>query len=217
MRRLMRQIKRLRRLSGLSDIGAVAVLSLATIATAWCSYQSARWSGIQDFELNAADQRWRDAARLDVQTDQRHTLNAAMFVQYISARQRGENELAHYLRKRFPPPARRALEAWLATTPETNPDAPAHPFLMPEYELPSAGRAEALRKRAEARWEAARQANTNSDNYVLLTVLFAAVLFFTGICTKLPTQRTRRATLGIGVVLFLIGVGVLVFFPVVPL
>ena len=216
MRRLKQWIERLRRLRGLSDIGAVVVLSLATLATAWCSYQSARWSGIQDFRLNAADQRRRDASRLEVQAAQLHTLNGALFVQFISARKRGETELAEYLRQRFPPAGRMALEAWLDTDPLTNPDAPKHPFVMPEYQLPASTKAEAMRQAGEVQWRDARQANANSDNYVLLSVLFAAVLFFAGICTKLPTPRTRRATLGIGVALFLLGVGMLAFFPIAP-
>ncbi len=109
-----------------------------------------------------------------------------------------------------------ALEAWLATRPATNPDAPVNPFVMPAYRVASAQRAEQERLRAGTLWASARQANTNADNYVLLTVLFTTVLFFTGICTKLPSQTMRRATLLIGVVLFVVGVVVLITFPVAP-
>jgi hypothetical protein len=182
----------------------VVVLSLATIAAAWCTYQSVRWSGIQDFRLNAADQSERQAARFEVQADQYRTIDAALFVQYVTARTRGETALAQQFRERFRPEARGALEAWLATDPFTNPEASPTPFVMPEYHLASRQKAEALRQNAE-------------QNYVLLTVLFTSVLFFTGICTKLPTPMLRRATLGIGVVLFGVGAVLLIgWYPVAP-
>ena len=42
-----------------------------------------------------------------------------------------------------------------------------------------------------------------ATNYVLGVVLFAAVLFFSGISTKLRTAALRRVLLGFGVALFL--------------
>jgi hypothetical protein len=141
-----------------------------------------------------------------------------MFGQFVAARSRGEQKLADYLRERFRPEARTALEAWLATKPRTNPDAPPHPFVMPEYQLSSRTRAAQLLQEASQQLDTARRANSRSDNYVLLTVALTSVLFFTGICTKLPTQMMRRATLAIGSILFLIAVVVLIgWFPVAPL
>ena len=48
---------------------------------------------------------------------------------------------------------------------------------------------------------------------MLCVVLFAAVLFFAGISTKLDTPRLRRVLLGFGVVLFL---GTLVWLATFP-
>ena len=211
-------VSRLRQAHGVTEIGSVIVLSLATIVSAWCAYQAARWGGIETFQLNELDRLERQATRLEVQADQLRTFDANMFGQFVAARSRGEQELADYLRQRFRPEARPALEAWLATQPRTNPEAPPHPFVMPEYQLSSQKRAAHLLQQASRQLDEARRANTRSDNYVLLTVAFTSVLFFTGICTKLPTQMMRRATLAIGCILFLIAVVVLIgWFPVAPL
>jgi hypothetical protein len=45
-------------------------------------------------------------------------------------------------------------------------------------------------------------------------VLFAAVLFFAGMSTKLPTPRLRRVLLGVGVVAFVVTAAWLTTFPV---
>jgi hypothetical protein len=211
-------VSRLKQARGVTEIGSVIVLSLATIVSAWCAYQAARWGGIETFQLNDVDRLERRATQLEVQADQQRTFDANMFGQFVAARSRGEDKLADYLRQRFRPEARTALEAWLATRPRINPDAPPHPFVMAEYELASQQQAARLVEQASKRLDEARRANSWSDNYVLLTVAFTSVLFFTGICTKLPTQMMRRATLAIGCILFLIAVVVLIgWFPVAPL
>lgn len=207
-------LHRIKQLHGATELGSIVILSLATIATAWCGYQSALWSGIQTFALHETDRSERSAAQQEVQVNQLRMVDAALFVQYLTARTRGDNQVAEVLWERFRPEAQVATSAWLATDPDVNPDAPSSPFVMPDYRLAAAKRAEELRAQASTHQTAARKANTHSDNYVMLTVLFTTVLFFTGICTKLPSRGMRHATLGIGVVLFVVGLVMLVQFPV---
>lgn len=198
----------------MTELGAVVLLSLATVGSAWCSYEAARWGGIQLFQLNAADKADRTAERYDLQSNQGRVVDAALFVQWVAAKKRGEDALAKYLRQRFRPEAAKAMDAWLATRPETNPQAPKTPFAMKAYQLTGVAQAEALRKKADSSRNSARASNGHSDNYVLVTVIFAMVLFFTGICTKLPSLRMRRATLVIGLLMFAIGVAGLCLLPV---
>ena len=60
----------------------------------------------------------------------------------------------------------------------------------------------------------ARENVQRATNYVLGVVLFASVLFFAGISTKLSTPLLRRVLLGFGVALFLGAVVWLATFPV---
>jgi hypothetical protein len=73
--------------------------------------------------------------------------------------------------------------------------------------------------REEARQDRAHgaKARTNiqrATNYVLAVVLFAAVLFFAGMSTRLESARMRRILLGFGVILFLGTVAWIATFPV---
>lgn len=60
----------------------------------------------------------------------------------------------------------------------------------------------------------ARTANQNGDTYVLTTVLFASVLFFAGVSTKLASARNRAILLGVGVAILIVAAITVLTFPV---
>jgi len=109
---------------------------------------------------------------------------------------------------------RPALDAWLDTDPFRNPDAPATPFVMEEYQLEAMQRADTLVSAAEARGQDARDHNQQSDNYVLMAVVFASVLFSVGLSRKLPNPKSGRAVLIVGIVLFIGAPTTVLTFPI---
>ena len=97
----------------------------------------------------------------------------ATFSQWVNAQD--QTELADFYFARFRSEFKPAVDAWVATRPLQNPDAPLTPFRMPEYKL--AARAEAALLEAEAEEWAARAAGATCQrgtNYVLGVVLFAS-------------------------------------------
>ncbi len=106
------------------DIGSAIVLALATMASAWCGYQSARWSGVQTFRLAAVSTAGREAAAQSMKALELRGLDASMFINYVEARGRGDTSLEDFLYQRFRPEMRKALDAWLKTDPLHNPHAP---------------------------------------------------------------------------------------------
>lgn len=121
--------------------------------------------------------------------------------------------LSGFLFARLRPEFRPAVQAWLAEKPLSNPDAAPTPFALPEYHLAEQQRADRLERRADHEAALARRDNQRSDNYVLTTVLFASVLFFAGVSSKLGSTRSRMLTMGLGVLVLLAGTGVLATFP----
>jgi hypothetical protein len=107
-----------------------------------------------------------------------------------------------------------ALEAWLQLDPLDNASAPPSPLHMLEYEQKQT--AEAARQQAVSAeaLKAARQARQFSDNYVLLTVIFASVLFFGGISRAFDSRLVRSVLAVLMVVLFLATVVGLVTMPI---
>jgi hypothetical protein len=193
---------------------ATILLALATVATAWSGYQASRWNA----EATKATGR-SNAARVESTRDSDRAnaltqVDVAMFMQWVDAYAKGETELSDFYFARFRPEFKPALDAWIATKPRANPNAPLTPFAMPQYRSAARERAERLEARADELAAAARTNIQRSTNYVLGVVLFAAALFFAGISTKLPSPRLRVALLAFGVVVFLSTLGWIALSPV---
>ncbi|MDY6795462.1 MAG: hypothetical protein SWK76_09330 [Actinomycetota bacterium] len=187
------------------EIASATLLSLAMIATAWCAYQAARWSGVQAIELSQAAANRDKAARAENRAGQDMLLDASVFLDYAILYLE-ENVPQEYLdtyeEHLFSNDLERAMKVWLATDPLNDPEAPKSPFEMPEYVENNLVISEALSNIAENNAEGAKKANQQSDNYVLLTVLFAIVLFFAGVATKFNILLVRIATICLGGIIF---------------
>ncbi len=85
-----------------------------------------------------------------------------------------------------------AFDAWVATRPRKNPDAPLSPFAMPEYVLAATTMADQLEAKAAAASVKAGADIQRADNYSLAVVLFAAALFFAGVSTRLHDRTTAE-------------------------
>ncbi len=196
------------------DIVATVLLALATVATAWSGYQASRWNGEQAKASSRTNAIRIEAARAQGLAQAQTQVDVATFSSWADAYAHKDTLLADFYFKRFRKEFRPAVEAWVATRPLRNPDAPLTPFAMPEYQLQSRKDANRLDAEAELSAAAVRRDIQRSSNYVLAVVLFAAALFFAGMSTKLPTLRLRRALLAIGVIVFVGTVVWLATFPV---
>ena len=102
------------------------------------------------------------------------------------------------------PEFRPAFDAWLATDPLTNPDAPPTPFAMDDVPAPSPHRLRAARRPRPTRPRPTVRRNLQrAANYVLAVVLFAVALFFAGMSTKLHGSGPRKALLLVGCAVFI--------------
>ena len=185
------------------EIACAIVLALATTASAWCAYQSKLWGGAQMARANAAVRASREGAVNSLAALQARAFDASMFITYIQARLERNSALEAFLAQRFRPEMKPAVEAWLKLDPLNNPAAPPSPFHMAEYaqkETAEVARQEELAAKAMA---AAREARRCSDDYVLLTVVFASVLFFGGIARAFDSRPLRIVLAALAVLLFL--------------
>ncbi len=196
------------------ELLATILLAIAAVATAWSSYQSARWSGVQAIDFSRANASRVESTRASTEAGQKLQIDVITFTQWVDAYAAKNTELADFYFKRFRSEFKPAVIAWIATKPLKNQHAPPVPFSMPQYKLAAEAESRQLLAKAEQATGEAQQSNQRSDNYVLAVVLFAASLFFAGISTKLSVPSQRVAVLVLGYVLF-IGTAVwLATFPV---
>ena len=185
------------------ELIATVLLSVATVATAWSGYQSTRWNGEQakaGARANALRIESTKAADLaNTQTE----IDVATFTQWTDAYAQKQTLLADFYFKRFRKEFKPAVDAWIATKPLKNPDAPLTPFAMPQYKLAARAESEQLAAQANVFTAQALRDIQRATNYVLCVVLFASALFFAGVSTKLTAPRLRIALLAIGCIIFL--------------
>ncbi len=180
------------------ELTATLLLAVATLGIAWSGYQSARWSGLQAERYAKATATRTLANRADEQADAHHIEELLNFNRWLEAHTAGDAALADLYERRFRAEFRPAFEAWLASDPLNDPDAIASPFLEPEYRPRLVERARQLDESAEARFESAKTATEHTDDYVLITVFLAVVLFFGGISLRFRWFPMRVAILAMG-------------------
>jgi Domain of unknown function (DUF4337) len=190
------------------------LLALATVATAWSGYQASRWNGEQAKSFSRANAARIESTRAANLANAQTQIDVATFTQWVDAYAQEQTELADFYYERFRPEFKPAMDAWIATRPLQNPDAPLTPFAMPEYQVAARQEGQQLEAEADALSAQARANVQRATNYVLAVVLFATALFFAGMAARFRTHRLRVALLAFGVVIVVGTIAWISTFPV---
>jgi hypothetical protein len=201
------------RARGPQEIVAVVLLSVTAILTAWSGFESSKWGGAMSISFSQASSARIEAARHDNDAVTRQAIQVGLFTQWTQAVGQNNTKVSSFISARFPQPLATAFKDWVATRPLTNPYAPRSPFDMPSYKVPDRAAAAAADSRADVKFQEALRDNQRGDNYTVLTVLFAVVLFFAAMSTRITSYVARWVVLGFAIATFLTGVGFLISLP----
>jgi hypothetical protein len=201
------------RATGLQEIIAVVLLAVTAILTAWSGFQSSKWGGAMSIAFSQASSARIEAARHDSDAVTRQAIQVGLFTQWVQSVGEKDTKVSAFISARFPEPLATAFKDWVATRPLVNPSAPRSPFDMPSYRIPERAAAAAADSRADAKFREALRNNQRGDNYTVLTVLFAIVLFFAAMSTRITSYAARWAILGFAIATFLAGAGLLISLP----
>jgi hypothetical protein len=179
------------------------LMALATLSTAWCSYQSSKWSGQSGGFAAEAGRLTQKAALLHLEGNQVISVQVKMFMEFINGHVTGNDKLASFYSDRFGPELRKAFDAWLVQKPFENPNADPHPFVPKLYEArfvqdARQANADAGRNNAEA-----KRTGDVAAQYLSNTVLLAAVLFFAATSAKFDRRYVRQSSFFFAVAAFL--------------
>lgn len=192
------------------ELIATIVMAGAAILTAFATLQSSKWHGEQSREYSRANAARIESASFTNRATAAMSIDLDLYLVWLDAirdeledgtlvfdaetgYQPVTGSRSTYFYERMRQEMVPILDAWIATDPLGNPNAPTSPFVMEEYTLADAARATELLDEAEAHIDAALEAATNADNYVLVAVVLALAIFFAGISTKLEIDRNRVA------------------------
>ena len=187
----------------IGEIVEVVILAVVAVATAWSGYQAARWDGRQAFLYGESSRIRVDASEVATLGGQQRLQDVTTFNTWIVARAQGQHRIADLYVERFSLAYRFAFDAWLATKPFSNPDAPAGPSFMPEYHNPQTERAAELNDRASETFDEGTEARETADRYVRQTVLFATVLFMIAVSQRFTYRAVRLTATGLAAALMI--------------
>jgi hypothetical protein len=195
------------------ELLSAVLMAVATIATAWSAYQASEWNSRTGHHNTQATTAIVMVGKLSNLALQRASVHVNLFVQWLGAVKSGNTKMADFVLHRFPEPLKAATLAWQATSPFTNPDAPASPFDMPEYVLAEQRDADRWNADAETAFAEADRANVIASRYMMFSIIFASVLFFAGISGKFGWLAVDRMVLLLGAATLVAGLVVMFWAP----
>lgn len=195
------------------ELMVVVLMSLTAVLTAWTGYQTAKWSGVATASYSRASALRIEATRLSSSADRQRQTDVALVIALIEAIADEDHERIDFLHDRLPTRLQVAVDAWEATDPRNDASAPKTPFDMPEYTISAEVEAAALLEEADEATAEAHRASDRIDRYVVMTVLFAVVLFFAAMSSKLPSRRGRTLILELAALGFAVGAIILLLLP----
>ena len=174
------------------------LLSLVAVLAAYSGYAAAKWGTESSVTLARASAERTKANRADTEAIVIRTLDSASFNAWFTAFTAGNANDERLAEKRMRPGYRPAFNAWLATDPAHNPNAPPGPAYMPQYVIPQDAAAKAHDARADAAFAKGSEAGETADKYIRATVFLATVLFLVGISGHFRIRQARIGLIGAG-------------------
>ena len=199
----------------LSIIEAV-LLSLVAVLAAYSGYAAAKWGTESSVTLAKASAERTKANRADIEGIVTRTLDSASFNAWFTAFTAGNANAERLAAKRMRPGYRPAFNAWLATNPAHNPNAPPGPAYMPQYVIPQETLARSYDAQADAAFAKGSDAGSTADKYIRDTVFLATVLFLVGISGHFRIRAARFGLISVGALLLVFAVIQLLGLPAPP-
>jgi len=169
-------------------------------------YAAAKWGTESSIQLAKASAQRTRANRFDNDAIVTRTLDSVSFNAWFSAFSVGNKKAEALAVKRLRPGYRPAFNAWLATDPAHNPNAPPGPSYMPQYVIPAATASKVADAAADEAFAKGTDAGETADKYIRDTVFLATVLFLVGISGHFRVVQARLGLIGLGAALLVFSV-----------
>jgi hypothetical protein len=192
------------------------LLAVVAVLAAWSGFASAKWSTQSSLELAKASAARTQANREAYLAADLRNFDALTFNAWFTAYVVGNKNAMRVAEQRFRTPFLLAFDAWLATHPFTNPNAPKGPTYMPQYVQPELAQSNLFDVRADNYYSLGEVAGSNADGYVRTTVYLASVLFLVGISGHFRVRGARRGLVTVGGIILTVSVVLLVLAPRPP-
>jgi len=192
-----------RRVQRIIEIVILVLLATATVASAWCVYEAAAWGNVQMENVGAISLSQAQSIRLTNDDNTLRMIDVNMFLSWLQAASENQTVRMVFLEDRFRDEFKPAFNEWRNSAKQG--EIPVGtPFSLPSYSLKTSRELEQLKLNMSVNLDNVRQANANSDSYILTTVFGALVLFFAGVSGKWKWPVVTLVFIGIAVIFLVI-------------
>jgi hypothetical protein len=198
------------------SITEAVMLSVVAVIAAWSGFSAAKWSTESSVKLAEASSTRTKATRIELEANQIRTLDSVSFNAAFAALVAKDSNAFRLAVKRLRPGYRPAFNAWLATHPLTNNNAPPGPAYMPQYRIPQEQQGRTREDEADRHFKDGEHAGSTSDKYIRITVFLATVLFLVGISSHFPRHSGRYGLIALASGLLVLSVVQLLDLPGPP-
>jgi hypothetical protein len=175
-----------------------ALLAIVALMAAWSGFSAAKWSTDSRFLIAESSTARGKANTTELEAFDVRIADALTFNAWLAAKNLNDPVAEERAARRFRPEFRTAFDAWIATDPDNNPDAPPGPQAMPEYSEPESAKADDLNADADQLFAEGQDAGITGDDYVRTTVYLASVLFLVGISSHFRVRSARIGLITVG-------------------
>ena len=185
-----------------NQLFAAIILGLAATLTALAAYNAALTDGDALQGYSNSTRTLSDANAFYAEANQTFALDQQLFVNYATAAQEGNTDLADYLTTLMRPELTEAVEWWQDTDEAVTPfdELEGNPYTIEQQVT-----AEELETQATAEFEEGAEADDQGDKFELAAVLFALTLFFGGVATLFARRQVTVTLLLVSVVTLALG------------
>lgn len=169
----------------------VFVMGSAALLSAWAGFQSAKWGSEETISRAEVAADLAIAETIVAAGESLSDIQGEHFLDWLDADSQSNAELAETIVDRMSPEFRTAFEEWLLLRENEPEQAPSTPFETESWYPDYMKDANEVFDQADDISTDAREQNQTSDNYVLMTVVFASVLFLAGISQNTGRQLAR--------------------------
>lgn len=199
--------------SGRMDLWTAVVLTSAGLLSAWASFQSNMWGGLEAEHFHRANAELTRSSELAIAAGQREAAHVGLFISWLAANAEGQDMRALYLERQLEQPFAREFARWRAQLPDNLRQADGR-VGRPAFAGLLGGPSKAARLESDAAMREANRSGGIADRYDRWTVLLATALFLAGMAGVLKARPAKRLMIGFAAVLTLAAMVALLLLPV---
>jgi hypothetical protein len=193
---------------------SAVLLSVTVILTAWSAFESSKWGGAMSIAFSQASSARIQASTAALEQANGVQTDLSIYSLWLQMKAADNQSAAKYVEERFTDRFRVVFSEWVDQGGISDPkNAPKSPFALPDYVPPGTQERTELDARADEKFQEALRNNQRGDNYTILGVLFAVVLFFSAVSNRFANRKLQYGMLVFASALFLVGGAFLLAFP----